>query len=184
MTFAVIDTNVIVAALLAKHEDTATVQVMTSILNRELTPVYSEPILAEYRDVLQRRKFKFPPEDQEYIISATRQNPILPRLFSLFHLCVCWMGHGELFGDDKIWVLHTEQIAHQIFAVALSASLLQQRCHPTDARIFSVNVSSTCLQYANHPPNIVASLSHFLRLTLLTEFHMSIPCPLYQVVLS
>ena len=80
MIYTVIDTNVIVAALISKYDDAATVQIITKVFTGDLTPVYSESILAEYKDVLQRPKFKFPPDDQEYIISAIKNfgKPVIP----------------------------------------------------------------------------------------------------------
>ena len=59
--YAVIDTNVLVSALLSSREDTATVQVIARMLAGEITPVYSGAILAEYREVLRRKKFGFSP---------------------------------------------------------------------------------------------------------------------------
>ena len=56
----VIDTNVIVSALLSKHPDASTVQVFNAMLSDRITPVYNDEILAEYSDVLHRRKFHFP----------------------------------------------------------------------------------------------------------------------------
>ena len=57
--YAVIDTNVLVSALLSNHEDTATVQVLKIMFNGGIIPVYSEEILAEYNEVLRRKKFCF-----------------------------------------------------------------------------------------------------------------------------
>ncbi len=59
--YAVMDTNVLVSALLSSREDTATVQVIARMLAGEITPVYSGAILAEYREVLRRKKFGFSP---------------------------------------------------------------------------------------------------------------------------
>lgn len=70
MIYAVIDTNILVAALLSKHDDSATVQVIEHIFNSKITPIYSDEIIAEYRTVLKRKKFKFPTEAQEHLISA------------------------------------------------------------------------------------------------------------------
>ena len=50
---AVVDTNVLVAALLSKRDDSATVRAMIS---GEFIPLYHEDILAEYEDVLHRKK--------------------------------------------------------------------------------------------------------------------------------
>ena len=57
--FAVIDTNVIVSALISKHSDSATVLVMESIFHDIVTPIYNDEILNEYNTVLRRSKFNF-----------------------------------------------------------------------------------------------------------------------------
>ena len=71
--YAVIDTNVLVSALLSSHEDAATVQVVARMLGGEITPIYSDAIMAEYRNVLNRRKFGFSPDTVEYLLSAVRR---------------------------------------------------------------------------------------------------------------
>ena len=53
---AVVDTNVLVAALLSKKNDSATVGVVRSMLKGEFIPLYHEDILAEYDEVLHRKK--------------------------------------------------------------------------------------------------------------------------------
>lgn len=60
--YAVIDTNVLVSALLSSREDAATVQVLKMIFKNEVIPVYSDEIIAEYNEVLRRRKFHFSEE--------------------------------------------------------------------------------------------------------------------------
>lgn len=59
MIYAVIDTNVLVSALLASHADSATVMVMNAIISGEIIPMYNEEILNEYEEVLNRKKFRF-----------------------------------------------------------------------------------------------------------------------------
>ena len=61
MIYAVIDTNVLVSALLSRHPDAATVQVVSAISKSAFRPLYNKEILAEYREVLNRQKFTFPP---------------------------------------------------------------------------------------------------------------------------
>lgn len=68
--YAVIDTNVLVSALLSSHDDAATVQVVTRMLSGEVTPVYSGAIMAEYREVLCRKKFGFSPDAVDYLLAA------------------------------------------------------------------------------------------------------------------
>lgn len=57
--YAVIDTNVLVSALLSSHENAATVQVVSRLFSGDVTPVFSDDILAEYNEVLRRKKFHF-----------------------------------------------------------------------------------------------------------------------------
>ena len=52
----VVDTNVLVAALLSKRDDSATVRVIRAMISGEFIPLYHEDILAEYEDVLHRKK--------------------------------------------------------------------------------------------------------------------------------
>ena len=57
--YAVIDTNVLVSALLSKHADTATVLLVDRMIRGELIPLFSADTISEYREVLCRKKFKF-----------------------------------------------------------------------------------------------------------------------------
>ena len=60
--YTVIDTNVLVSALLSNNKEAATVQLVKRLIQGELTPVYSKKIIQEYWEVLQRRKFAFTQE--------------------------------------------------------------------------------------------------------------------------
>ncbi len=75
--YAVIDTNVLVSALLSTHSDSATVQLIGRLLGGEIIPVYSLEILHEYHQVLNRKKFKFEPEMINYILSAIEKYGLL-----------------------------------------------------------------------------------------------------------
>ena len=55
----VIDTNVLISALLSKHNDAATVRVLNAVFDGTIIPVFNDEILAEYDNVLHRPKFKF-----------------------------------------------------------------------------------------------------------------------------
>lgn len=74
---AVIDTNVLVSALLSSNEGAATVQVIERLMAGEIVPVYSDSILMEYREVLNRRKFHFSSEDVQFFLDFFRKNGIL-----------------------------------------------------------------------------------------------------------
>lgn len=68
--YAVVDTNVLVSALLSEKDDAATVQVLKKVLGGEIIPVYSHAITKEYREVLARKKLGFSEERIDYLISS------------------------------------------------------------------------------------------------------------------
>ena len=74
---AVIDTNVLVSALLSSKDDAATVQVLGKVINGEIISVYSNVIIKEYREVLSRKKFGFSGETITYLLSAVEKYGIL-----------------------------------------------------------------------------------------------------------
>ncbi len=74
---AVIDTNVLVSALLSSKDDAATVQVMEKVFQGEIIPIYSNGIAKEYREVLCRKKFGFSEELIDYLLSAVEQYGVL-----------------------------------------------------------------------------------------------------------
>lgn len=71
--YAVIDTNVLISALLSKNEDSATVKVMDAVFDGRITPLYHPDILAEYDEVLHRKKFRFQEELIQTVLEAVRQ---------------------------------------------------------------------------------------------------------------
>ena len=75
--YAVIDTNVLVSALLSGNDNAATVQVVGRLLGGEIIPVYSNSITKEYREVLGRKKFGFSRDVVEHLITAIEHYGIL-----------------------------------------------------------------------------------------------------------
>ena len=75
--YAVIDTNVLVSALLSSKEDAATVQIVGKVIVGEITPLYSNIITKEYREVLTRKKFGFSSDSIEYLLSSMEKYGIL-----------------------------------------------------------------------------------------------------------
>ena len=73
MIYAVIDTNVFVAALLSRHSNSATVLVVDTLMNHGICPLYNQEIINEYNDVLHREKFHFPSESIDAIISTVQK---------------------------------------------------------------------------------------------------------------
>ena len=59
MIYAVIDTNVLVSALLTSNPEAATVKVMEALFCGRFIPLYNEEIFDEYVDVLNRPRFHF-----------------------------------------------------------------------------------------------------------------------------
>lgn len=91
--YAVLDTNVIVSALLSSKADAATVQVLQKLFSDSFCSVISKEIMAEYTEVLHRAKFHFSPalvedllfaieEKAEYVIPAST-GAILPDIKDL-----------------------------------------------------------------------------------------------------
>lgn len=71
--YAVVDTNVIIAALLSKKNDTATVQVFRAMLDGRIIPLYHEDILAEYDEVMHCEKFHLKEDTVQKFLDAVRQ---------------------------------------------------------------------------------------------------------------
>ena len=68
MVYAVIDTNVFVAALLTKNDDSATVKIYEAIADGRITPLYHKNILNEYAEVLSRPKFRVSREKTDAVL--------------------------------------------------------------------------------------------------------------------
>ena len=71
--YAVIDINVFVSALLSKRADAATVQVLDAMLDGKIVPLYHEDILAEYDEVLHRKRFHLKEETIRLVMDAVMQ---------------------------------------------------------------------------------------------------------------
>ena len=69
MIYAVIDTNVLVSALITKSPESATAKVVKLLLDNGFVPLYDADIIAEYVDVLHRSKFPIRPEVADALIS-------------------------------------------------------------------------------------------------------------------
>ena len=58
MIRVVIDTNVLIAAMLSPHDDSATVRTLNAIVDGKAEAIISGEIPSEYREMLSRSKFK------------------------------------------------------------------------------------------------------------------------------
>lgn len=69
MIYAVIDTNVLVSALITHNPEAATAKVVKLLLDSRFVPMYDANIIAEYEEVLHRVKLKIQPEVADALIS-------------------------------------------------------------------------------------------------------------------
>lgn len=76
MIYAVIDTNVFVSAFITNNKKAATSLVFQHLLAGEITPLYNDEILAEYEDVLSRKKFHLSEKTVEVFLSTIKEHGI------------------------------------------------------------------------------------------------------------
>lgn len=69
MIYAVLDTNVLVSALLSKSADSTLSKLIDHVIDGHLIPMYSQEIIDEYTEVLSRDKFHFQPDARNRIIT-------------------------------------------------------------------------------------------------------------------
>lgn len=72
--YAVIDTNVLVSALLSSEKQSNPLQVLKAIIDDKIVPLFCDEILAEYRSVLSRKKFPFTKELIENVLDLFANN--------------------------------------------------------------------------------------------------------------
>lgn len=68
--FAVIDTNVLVSALIAKDQESYPLKVLDYAYSGRIVPLFNDEILEEYQVVLKRDKFNLSAEDISQAIST------------------------------------------------------------------------------------------------------------------
>lgn len=71
--FVILDTNVVVSALLAKFDHGYPAAVLDRVASRNVTPAYSWELLSEYEDVLRRPKFKFEERDIQAVLRIIKR---------------------------------------------------------------------------------------------------------------
>ena len=101
--YAVIDTNVIVSALLSHNHDSATVKVLDYLYDRVIVPVYNNEIIEEYEAVLRRPKFNFSEETVYAVIEAIMEGGIDSRR----------IGSNEHLPDPKDVVFYEVALANE-----------------------------------------------------------------------
>lgn len=74
--YAVVDTNVIVSALITKNPQSPPNLVLREMLDGKIIPLYHADIIEEYREVLSRTKFHLKEETIQKIINSIISNGI------------------------------------------------------------------------------------------------------------
>lgn len=72
MIYAVIDTNVLVSALLTGNPLSPTKKILNMITSGNITPLINDDVIAEYNEVLHRSKFPFKSQDVDNLIFFIR----------------------------------------------------------------------------------------------------------------
>lgn len=72
--FAVLDTNVLVSALL--NNSSVPAMILDEAADGSIAPLYDDDILAEYEDVLHRKKFPFAEHDIRAVIEAIKSRGV------------------------------------------------------------------------------------------------------------
>ena len=101
MIYAVLDTNVIVSALMSSNPTSPTKRCLKAALSGNVCPLYNDEIISEYREVLTRAKFNF---------GNDRVNKIIDELIS------CGLS-TEKRSTDECFPDKTDQV---FFEVALA----------------------------------------------------------------
>ena len=76
MIYAVIDTNVLVSALITHNPQSPTSTVVKLLLDGVFTPLYDHNVIEEYEEVLHRAKFRLLPGVADALISYIVENGI------------------------------------------------------------------------------------------------------------
>ena len=76
MIYAVIDTNVLVSALITHNPQSATEKVVKHLLNGSFTALFDSEIVEEYMDVLHRKKFPINPDVADALVEFITKHGI------------------------------------------------------------------------------------------------------------
>lgn len=76
MIYAVIDTNVLVAAALTHNPQSPTVRVVDGLFLQEYLILYDDDIIREYREVLSRKRFNISKEEIDNLLAFIISNGI------------------------------------------------------------------------------------------------------------
>lgn len=102
--FAVIDTNVIVSALISKDPESYPFTIMAHIYSGAITPVFNEDIIKEYREVLGRKKFHLDTSDIDAALKV---------IINYGHNIERTTVKGEVFPDQKDIVFYEVKMSKE-----------------------------------------------------------------------
>lgn len=68
--YAVIDTNVIVSAVISKHLESNPAKIIRAIVQERIVPLFNDEIIEEYREVLSRPKFHLTQTQIDSVLKA------------------------------------------------------------------------------------------------------------------
>lgn len=72
--YAVIDTNIVISALMAKSENSPPLRVVRAVAHQKIIPIIHEQIVKEYVEVSHRMKFHFSEEKIQKLLNDIVQN--------------------------------------------------------------------------------------------------------------
>lgn len=72
--YAVIDTNVLLSALLSKNEDSATVKVLNAVFEGKIIPLYHQEILIDMDDLIFYEVAMEKRDDDAYLVTGNQKH--------------------------------------------------------------------------------------------------------------
>lgn len=72
--YAVIDTNVLLSALLSKNENAATVKVLDAVFERKIIPLYHQDILIDMDDLVFYEVAMEKRDDDAYLVTGNQKH--------------------------------------------------------------------------------------------------------------
>lgn len=72
MKYVILDTNVVVSAMISHLDHGHPAALLQRMIEREFIPVYSTALMEEYEEVLRRPKFNFDERDIAMVLSKIR----------------------------------------------------------------------------------------------------------------
>ena len=100
MKYVILDTNVVVSAMLSHLDHGYPAEVLRRVTERKIVPIYSTALMEEYEEVLRRKKFNFDERDIAMVLSKLRHFGIREeRLSGLTFAPICSDIDDQLFYD-------------------------------------------------------------------------------------